>query len=108
MGNADFQRRPMLYTKLVFLRITLLIAPKPNANSIPPTAQSATLIIVEPIGVIIETIINKSIPPPRLPHIASQALCFAATLISVNIETKTSIKNIFASIHITRLPALSP
>ena len=55
------------YTKLVFFSTTLLIAPRPNANSEPPAAQSATLIMVEPRGVIIETIIKRSIPPPSEP-----------------------------------------
>ena len=100
--------QPEFYTRLVFVRTTLLIAPSPNANIAPPTAQSATLSTVEPMGVIIDTIIKRSIPPPRLPQIESHAFCFAATLMSVKIDTNTSIKNIFASIHATRFPAFSP
>ena len=44
----------------------------------PPNAQIATLITVEASGVIIETVIKRSIPPPSEPQIASQVFCFAA------------------------------
>ena len=79
-----------IYTRLVFFKMRLPNAPRPKANNTPPTIQSITLIIVEFNGVIIETIIKSSIPPPKLPQTESHALCFAATLITVNIETNTS------------------
>lgn len=56
------------YTKLVDFKTLLLIAPSPKANSVPPARHSNTLNIVELRGVIIDTIINRSIPPPKLPQ----------------------------------------
>ena len=82
--------------------------PRPTANKMPPARQRITFTNMEPRGVIIDTIIKSSIPPPRDPQIASHAYCFAATLISVKMETNTSIRNTLASIHIAILPAFSP
>ena len=55
-----------------------------------------------------ETVMKSSIPPPRLPQSASHARSLAATLTSVKIETKTGIRQSFASIHRTRLIGVSP
>lgn len=60
-----------VYTKLVFFNTALLAKPSPTANKTPPTRQSATFSIVVARGVIIGTIINRSIPPPKDPTRAS-------------------------------------
>ena len=93
-GNALFY-----YTKLVFLSTSALAAPSPTENIAPPRRQRITFIIVEERGVIIDTIIKRSIPPPSEPQIESHVFDFAATLIMTNIGTNTSIRQSFASMH---------
>lgn len=95
------------YTKLVFFRTTLLIAPSPNANKSPPTRHRRTFITPEPRGVIIETIIKSSIPAAREPQRQSHAFCFADTLTSTSIAMNTNIRKTFTIIHMMRFPAVS-
>ena len=90
------------------MRIVFPIAPSPKEKRSAPARQSATLSGVELRGVISDTVIKRSIPPPSEPQIASQVFCFAAMLMRVNIETKTGIRNIFARMHIRRFRVLSP
>jgi len=71
------------YTKLVFFNTALLIAPRPNANNAPPAAQRTRLSAVEPRGVIIETIINRSIPPPSEPHFYASLTLFMLFIFSL-------------------------
>ena len=53
----------------------MLIAPSEAANKIPPARQRITFINVELRGLIIDTIINRSIPPPKEPQSASHLGC---------------------------------
>ena len=54
----------MAYTRLVLFNTMLLMAPSPNEKSVPPARHRMAFRAVEPSGVIIDTIINKRIPPP--------------------------------------------
>ena len=86
----------------------MLAAPSPMLNIPPPAKHIPTCMIVELSGVIIDTIINRSIPAASEPQSASHALCFAATLTSTKIGTNTNIKRIFASIQATMLKTFKP
>ena len=80
------------YTKLDFLSIILLTAPSPKENIAPPARQSTTFISVELRGVIMPTIIKRSIPPPSDAHIESQAFDLAHTLMQEEMEKAVKLK----------------
>ena len=86
----------------------LLITPSPALNIAPPARQSRTFIAVDASGVIMETIMKRSIPPPREPQIDSHAFYFAATLMRTKMGTNTNIRRILATIHITRFKVVKP
>ena len=96
------------YKTEVFLKTARLHKPSPTARITPPTRQRSTFIAPDSRGVIKETVINRSVPPPREPQIESRALLFAAMLMRVKMDTKTGIRNIFAKIHIMIFTNESP
>lgn len=83
------------YNTSVLAKTTLLNAPKPKANSPPPTKHSITFIMVEVNGVISGIVANSNAPAPIEINRESQSLFLTATLISNEIEEKIAVKNIF-------------
>ena len=71
----------MYYTRLVFFKTTLLIAPIPIAKPAPPAVQRMTWSIPEFKGLTIGAMLKRNIPTPKERRMESHSFCFATTLI---------------------------
>lgn len=87
----------IFYIMLVLSRIFLLATPIPKLKIIDPTKHKTRLIMLLFSGVMIGTIVNISIPIPRLRRMLIQSLFLDTTDAKTKIETKIPHSNILSN-----------